>query len=55
MQRNLAAAREAASAVGNQDSGSTPAPAKGSKPRMDEVCDFCICSRTIRLQTRYMI
>ena len=39
MQRNMAAAREAATAVGNQDSGSTPAPAKGSGPAIDQVRD----------------
>lgn len=33
----MAAAREAATAVGNQDSGSTPAPAKGSGPAIDQV------------------
>ena len=40
MQRNMAAAREAATAVGNQDSGSTPTSAKGSGPGTDQVCDF---------------
>ena len=45
MQRNMAAAREAATAVGNQDSGSTPAPAKGSGPGTDQVSDFrVLCS-----------
>ena len=44
VQRNMKAAHEAASAVGNQDNSSTPAAAQGSGPAISEVSSGYWCS-----------